>query len=115
MNIQITDKQLRIASYVLAGVLTLGAGVWLGRSCGKPEPTVVPTVVDTTKIDANEANKARELDQKAAQQIQKLETEHQEVIQDFDQSQKQEYERVKKRGPKEVAKWLTDFNKTVHP
>lgn len=114
MKIQIADKHLRIASYVLAGLVALAAAAWAGRSCGKPEPEV-PTIVDASKVDANEAAKARAADQRAAQQIKQLESEHKEAIQDFDQAQKQEYERIKKRGPKEVARWLTSFNRELNP
>lgn len=110
-KITIERRHLIYALYAFGAILLLAAMFYAGKHCGPGPEQTQSTSIDSTAIDGAQAQKAREADQKASQQIKKLEAEHQEVIEDFDQTQKQEYDRIKKRGPKEVARWLSEFNR----
>jgi hypothetical protein len=93
---------------ILVGLL--GSLVW--REC-RGETIITPEAPDTTAIDRKaEADKAK-AKQVAESEIKKIEAQHAEDIKQFSDTQEREYETVRKKGPKAVAGWLTDFNREL--
>ena len=113
MNISIKREYLYYALAGIGAVILLWLVFFAGKKCGADTIPVVAPTVDTSAVQANEQAKAREVDVKAAQQIKQLETAHQEDIQEFTTEQRQEYEAIRKQGPRKVAAWLAEFNKEL--
>lgn len=109
-----TRSQLIYVLFAALAALGLIAVFLLGKHCGSTTVIEEPSiVVDTTKVDVKVEQQTKQAAQEAAHEIEVLEQTHAEVIDEFDDKQRQEYEQVKQQGPKRVAAWLSDFNRDL--
>ena len=110
------DKLMIVAAAAIVIIVAVLA-FYLGRGCGSDGPPIViekPDVsIDAGGVDRNAKQQADESEAEAQEEIRKLEQAHAEDLDHFDDAQRQEYERIKKQGPDEVARWLSDFNKDI--
>lgn len=106
----------RWARLLAIGVAAVGVGFLVGRCSSPPAPTNV--VVLDTRIDAGPGEAEIELERAA--EVERIETELREVeaqnreaLESFDADQREKYETVRRQGPEEVARWLSDFNRQL--
>lgn len=100
---------------LVAVLVAVGIGVVVGRCSSTPAPSVV--VVDT-RIDAGPGEAAIELERRAEveqieAELRQVEAENREALESFDADQREKYETVRRQGPEEVARWLSDFNRQL--
>lgn len=104
--------RLLIGLSVLSVILgATGTGLVL-RGCPAPAPTIVQ---EPSGIDAGpgEAEIAARLDGAVSAdeaEIRALEDRNARALAAFDEEERAEYERVRRGGRRDVARWLSDFN-----
>lgn len=89
------------------------AGFSCSGGCDPAPPDLPPAAIDAgpamVELDAREDAAIAA----AAEQLERIEREHQAELDAFDASQRRKYERVREQGPDAVAAWLTDFNRSL--
>lgn len=101
---------------VVCGLVALvGIAILIGDRCDPSGPDLPPPPLGIdagpglAELDAREAQAEAE----AEAQIEALEQRHHAALEEFDRAERDKYERVRAQGPDAVARWLTDFNRSL--
>lgn len=99
-------------------LLPIGILIVLGRMFQreKPQPVIVenkdPTAAADIAIHDNQtAAKVQEAEKATAEEIKKIEEKHQETLDKLNDSQRVQYEELKKKPAQEITNWLLKVGK----
>ncbi len=107
-------QQLVYVLAVAVAVLLTLAAVLTWRACQTPEVVSVPLPeVPAAAIEAKASAQAAQVARENEEKIQQLERQNAEALRTFTNEQEAQYEEVREQGPKEVAKWLSEFNRSL--
>lgn len=67
--------------------------------------------MDTKRKKADE--EVRAIQARAEEEIREVERQHDVDVRNFDMTKKVEYEAVRRKGPRAVARYLSDFDRTI--
>jgi hypothetical protein len=104
---------VRYTIVIGVAVVAVGLGFVIGKGCSPPSP-------QTIDVDVHDREAERRIDTTLDAQIRaeedrirEVEAQHRDAIDHFDQSEAEEYARVRAQGRDALARWLSEFNRDL--